>query len=94
MTQQGGNPLHDLEEQPHHSDPRGYRGRETGRPRRPRGNRRGPAWALLVLSVATLVMGLVLPHGPLLAAGLVMAGVAAYLFAPPQDPAGQRPRLL
>ncbi|WP_407555303.1 DUF3040 domain-containing protein [Streptomyces sp. Pv4-95] len=94
MTQHGGNPLRDLEEQPHHSDPRAARGRETGRPRRPRGNRRGPAWALLVLSVTMLVMGLVLPHGPVLAAGLVAASVAAYLFAPPQDPAGHRPRLL
>ncbi|WP_351231588.1 DUF3040 domain-containing protein [Streptomyces sp. NPDC002133] len=93
MTQDGGNPLRDLEEQLEQSDLRYVRGLEAGRPRRPREYRRGPAWALLVLSVAMLVTGLVLPQGLILAAGLVTAGATAHLFAPPQDPAGHRPRL-
>lgn len=69
------------------------RGPRTGRPRRPHDHRRrrGPGWALLALSVAMLVVGMTLPHGLLLASGLVTAGTAVYLLAPPQDP--DRPAL-
>lgn len=70
------------------SDPHFARGLQTGRPRQPREyqRRRGPAWALLALSLAMLVMGMVLPQGLLLATGLVSAGMALCLLAPPYDP--------
>ncbi|MEU6040690.1 DUF3040 domain-containing protein [Actinomadura sp. NPDC047616] len=84
MAQPGRNPLHDLEAQMRRSDPRFARGRDTGNPRRPR--RRGWAWALLALSLATLAVGMVLPHGMLLASGLVTAGVATYLLSAPHAP--------
>ncbi|MER5184499.1 DUF3040 domain-containing protein [Streptomyces sp. NPDC002896] len=87
MTQPDTNPLHALEAQIQRSDPHFARGLQTGRPRQPREyqRRRGPAWALLALSLAMLVMGMVLPQGLLLASGLVTAGVALYLLAPPYD---------
>ncbi|MDW8808805.1 hypothetical protein P1P68_29435 [Streptomyces scabiei] len=62
------------------------------RPRPPRPNRRrGRAWALLAVSLAMLVMGMVLPQGLLLASGLVAAGMATHLLAPPDRP--ERPDL-
>ncbi|WP_416978938.1 DUF3040 domain-containing protein [Streptomyces sp. T028] len=89
MTQPDTNPLHDLEAQTQRSDPHFAHGLQTARPHQPREyrRRRGPAWALLALSVAMLVMGTVLPQGLLLASGLVTAGMATYLLAPPHDPA-------
>lgn len=81
-------PLHDLEARTRRSDARFARGLGTGRPRPPREyrRRRGPAWALLAASMAMLVTGVVLPQGLLLAAGLVTAGIATYLLAPPHAP--------
>ncbi|WP_327420553.1 hypothetical protein OG763_05600 [Streptomyces sp. NBC_01230] len=69
------------------------RGTDTGRARRARTVRRRPAWALLALSLAMLITGMVLPHGLLLAAGLVAAGMAANLFTPARDRTEPRPRL-
>ncbi|MFF6779691.1 hypothetical protein [Streptomyces sp. NPDC012510] len=79
---------HTPETRTRHSDPRSARGSEPGRPGPPRGHRgrRGPAWALLAVSMAMLVTGVVLPQGLLLASGLVTAGMAAHLLAPPPDP--------
>jgi hypothetical protein len=65
--------------QPGTEPPRAYR------------RRRGRAWALLAASLAMLVMGMVLPQGLLLASGLVAAGMATHLLAPPDRP--ERPDL-
>ncbi|QFQ96955.1 hypothetical protein F9278_12840 [Streptomyces phaeolivaceus] len=50
----------------------------------PRRSRR--AWALLAVALAMLITGTVLPHGLLLASGLVVAGLATHLLAPPDAP--------
>lgn len=63
-----------------HDDPRFARGLGKGRPRRPREYRRGRAWLALVIALATVVVGVVLPQGLLLAAGLVMTAMAVNLF--------------
>ncbi|MEU9482096.1 DUF3040 domain-containing protein [Streptomyces decoyicus] len=88
MTQSNADPLYDLEVQTRRSDARFAHGLQTGRPHRPHAyrRRRGPAWALLALSVTMLLMGMIRPQGLLLASGLVTAGVAMYLLAPPNDP--------
>ncbi|MEU2281486.1 DUF3040 domain-containing protein [Streptomyces sp. NPDC013178] len=88
MVQPGTGPLHDLETRTQRGDPRFARGLGTGHPRRPREHRRrrGPAWTLLALSAAMLITGMVLPQGLLLAVGLVTAGMATQLLAPPHDP--------
>ena len=85
MAQPKTDPLRDLEAHTQRSDSRFARGLQKGRPCRPREyrRRRGPARALLALSLALLVTGIVLPQGLLLAASLVTAGVATYLLTPP-----------
>lgn len=92
MAHPGDELLHDLEERMERSDPRFARGLDAGRPRPPREYRRRLAWVLLAVSVSMLVGGLVLPQGLLLATGLVVAGVAAHLFAVRRGSAGHRPR--
>ncbi|WP_326607836.1 hypothetical protein OG930_41050 [Streptomyces sp. NBC_01799] len=92
MAHPGDNPLHHLEEQMERRDLHVARGPGTGRPRRSREVRRRPAWALPALSLAMLITGMVLPHGLLLAAGLVTAGTAAILFTPARDRTEPRPR--
>ncbi|MEU9865222.1 DUF3040 domain-containing protein [Streptomyces sp. NPDC047971] len=57
-------------------DPRFARGLGEGRPRRPREYRRGRAWLALALALAAIVAGALVPHGLLLATGLVTAAVA------------------
>ncbi|MBV2353825.1 DUF3040 domain-containing protein [Streptomyces sp. J2-1] len=88
MTQPGTDPLRDLAEQTRLSDSPFARGMETGHPRRPREYRRGrgPGWALLGLAALLLVFGVLLPQGLMLASGLVVAGMGAYLLAPPVGP--------
>ncbi|OPF84644.1 hypothetical protein VT50_0201005 [Streptomyces antioxidans] len=83
MAAPGDTQLHELEERMARSDPRFARGLGEGRPRRPREYRHGPAWALLAVSLAMQVVGMLLPQGLLLAAGLVVAGIAAHLFVSP-----------
>ncbi|MFD7506673.1 hypothetical protein [Streptomyces sp. NPDC059850] len=86
MARPGTQPSHDVQARTRRSAPPGAHGPGTGHPRRAHADRRrrGPARVLLALSVVMLVMGMVLPQGPLLAAGLVTAG-AAHLLAPPPD---------
>ncbi|MFE5833245.1 hypothetical protein ACFQ67_22515 [Streptomyces sp. NPDC056488] len=67
--------------------PRFARGPREGRPRRPREHRRGLAWPAMSLALAAVVVGGLVPHGLLLAAGLVMAALAVNLF----DPVERRP---
>jgi len=54
--------------------------------------RHGSAWAVLLSALAAVVAGMVLPHGLLLAAGLVLAGVGVSLFDAPPAPRRGRPR--
>ncbi|MEU3188709.1 hypothetical protein ABZ707_31600 [Streptomyces sp. NPDC006923] len=49
-------------------------------PGRPRAKRRGPAWIIMSLAIALLVAGMMLPNGLLIAAALVLAGVAGQLL--------------
>ncbi|WP_392839191.1 hypothetical protein [Streptomyces sp. LN500] len=93
MARPGDNPQHHLEEQMERKNLNVVRDPDTGRSRRPRAVRRRPAWVLLALSLAMLITGMVLPHGLLLAAGLVTAGMAANLFTPARDRTEPRPRL-
>ncbi|MFF3015719.1 DUF3040 domain-containing protein [Streptomyces sp. NPDC057939] len=75
-------PLRDLAAGTARTDPRFVHALNAGHPRRPLEYRRGKAWMLLVVALAALTVGLVLPQGLLLAAGLVMAGEAARLLDP------------
>ncbi|WP_327128411.1 MULTISPECIES: hypothetical protein [unclassified Streptomyces] len=93
MARPGDNPQRRPEEQMEGGDLHVVRGTDTGRTRRARAVRHRPAWALLALSLAMLITGMVLPHGLLLAAGLVTAGMAASLFTPARDRTEPRPRL-
>ncbi|MBR8639950.1 DUF3040 domain-containing protein [Streptomyces tuirus] len=83
--------LKDLEEQVRRSDPRFAQALGSGRPRRPREYRTGPAWLVLSASSAMLVAGMVLPNGLLIAAAFVVAGVAGHLFDPHRGHASGRP---
>ncbi|MFK4105954.1 DUF3040 domain-containing protein [Streptomyces sp. NPDC019531] len=69
--------------EPH--DPRLARGLRTARPARPREYRRAGAWGTLAFAVTLLVVGMALPEGILVAAGLVLAGIAVPLFDPHRD---------
>ncbi|AQA12513.1 DUF3040 domain-containing protein [Streptomyces malaysiensis] len=91
MAAPGDIQLHELEERMARSDPRFARGLREGRPRRPREYRRGPAWVLLAVSLAMQVAGMLLPQGLLLAAGLVVAGIAAHQFVSPPGRRSDRP---
>lgn len=68
----------DIEARLWHDDPRFARGLGKGRPRRPREYRRGWAWPAMVLSLAAIVAGVLVPHGLLLASGLVAAAGAVH----------------
>ncbi|MFJ6632429.1 DUF3040 domain-containing protein [Streptomyces sp. NPDC091376] len=83
--------LQALQEQTERTDPRFARGLGTGRPCRPKEYRRGYVRALPPVALAMLVAGLALPQGLLLAAGLVLAGLAAQLWSSPR-PRGAHPR--
>lgn len=83
MAQPADAPLHESEDRTVRNGPRFAHGPGAGRPRRPRERRRWGAWALLAVSLAMQVVGMLLPQGLLLAAGLVLAGTAAKLFVSP-----------
>ncbi|CAL9554394.1 DUF3040 domain-containing protein [Streptomyces sp. enrichment culture] len=70
-------------------DPALVRAVSTGHPRAPRAHRRRPhgrkaAWCLLTLALAAFTAGIILPHGLLLASGIVAAGIAGRLLEPPR----------
>ncbi|MGW1818538.1 hypothetical protein ACWCQM_33845 [Streptomyces sp. NPDC002125] len=80
---------------PHYDErPRGIEDRlghdRPGTPERgaPRGSRRGLVRLWLTVGIVALVAGIVIGHGLLIAAGLVVAGMAGQLF----DPQRARPR--
>ncbi|MFJ3670525.1 DUF3040 domain-containing protein [Streptomyces sp. NPDC090106] len=57
----------------------------TGVPRRRRAVRRVAMWWVLAVSLAVFGIGVLVPSGLLIAAGLVFAGVAAQLLDPHRD---------
>ncbi|CQR66037.1 DUF3040 domain-containing protein [Streptomyces leeuwenhoekii] len=63
-------------------DPRFARQFRRGRPTRPREYRRTGAWWALAAALASVAAGVALPHGLLLAAGLVLAGIGLERFDP------------
>jgi hypothetical protein len=58
----------------------------------PRGNQRTLALPLLVVALAMLAVGMVLPQGLVLATGVVLAGVAVELLSTRRDPTQRHPR--
>ncbi|MET9610706.1 DUF3040 domain-containing protein [Streptomyces sp. NPDC006512] len=80
MTESDDEKIADLEAALWHDDPRFARGLGTGRPRRPREYRRGRAWLVMLLALSAVVTGAVVPHGLLLAGGLITAALAVNLF--------------
>ncbi|MGW6908905.1 DUF3040 domain-containing protein [Streptomyces sp. NPDC054940] len=86
MPESDDDRIADLEARLRRDDPRFVRGLGRRRPCRPRQYRRGGAWLLMVLALAAVVVGTVLPHGLLLGAGLAAAGCAVSLV----DASGQR----
>ncbi|MDW8805913.1 DUF3040 domain-containing protein [Streptomyces scabiei] len=77
--------LGEIESRLHREDPRFARALGTDRPCRPREYRHTRAWLLLALALAALGTGIALAHGLLIAAGLVLAGMAGELFDPGRD---------
>ncbi|MEX3101539.1 DUF3040 domain-containing protein [Streptomyces sp. V2] len=73
-------------------DARFARALAEGHPERPREYRRGRAWWALGTAGALLFTGIALPHGLVLATGLVVAGMAATLFDPHRRHPGSRRR--
>ncbi|WP_406483873.1 DUF3040 domain-containing protein [Streptomyces sp. NBC_01568] len=80
MTDSDDERIADLEAALWHDDPHFARGLGKGRPRRPREYRRGRAWLAMLLALAAVVTGVLVPHGMLLAAGLIMAALAVNLL--------------
>lgn len=74
-----------LEAQLLRDDPRFIRRFRAGRPARPREYRRTRAWWLLAAGLAGLGTGIAVADGLFIAAGLVLAGIAA-------ERCGSRPR--
>lgn len=74
--------LREIEERLRREDPRLARALATGRPHEPRAYRRRALWLLLAVALAVLGTGVVVAHGLLIAAGLVLAGVAGELLSP------------
>ncbi|MFJ9795417.1 DUF3040 domain-containing protein [Streptomyces sp. NPDC101145] len=91
MPESDDEKIADLEAVLFHDDPRFARSLGKGRPRRPREYRRGRAWLALVIALAAVVTGVVLPQGLLLAAGLVMTAMAVNLLGSDRGRRG-RPR--
>ncbi|GGQ71409.1 DUF3040 domain-containing protein [Streptomyces pilosus] len=75
-----------------HEDPRFARSLSTGQPTRPREYRRTGAWWALVIGVLMLIGGVTVPDGLLIAAGLVLSGIAVQLLDPDRrhTPRGSR----
>ncbi|MEU5346516.1 MULTISPECIES: DUF3040 domain-containing protein [unclassified Streptomyces] len=80
MPQSDDDRIADIEARLRLDDPRFAHGFGQGRPRRPREYRRGRAWLAMSLAVTAVAVGALLPHGLLLAAGLVASACAVNLF--------------
>ncbi|MEV7556469.1 DUF3040 domain-containing protein [Streptomyces sp. NPDC089795] len=84
MTESDDEKIAGLEAVLWHDDPRFARGLGKGRPRRPREYRRGRAWLAMTLALAAVITGALVPHGLVLAAGLITAALAVNLFDTPR----------
>jgi hypothetical protein len=84
--------IEDIEAETRRTDPRFAEGLRTGRPCAPREYRRRLGRLLLAVSLAWILIGIVLPQGLLIAAGLVLAGIAGGVLDPRRDPGGGRRR--
>ncbi|WP_030872108.1 DUF3040 domain-containing protein [Streptomyces sp. NRRL S-37] len=85
MPQSDDERLVDLAARLEHEDPRFVRSLSEGRPARPREYRRTGAWCALAIGVTMLAAGIVVPDGLLIAAGLVLTGIAVQLLDPNRD---------
>lgn len=92
MTQFDDERLVDLAARLERDDPRFARGLGAGRPERPREYRRTGAWWGLATGGATLVAGVFLPYGLLIATGLVVMGIAVQLLDPDRGSGADRAR--
>jgi hypothetical protein len=72
--------IEDIEAELQRTDPRFAEGLRTGRPCAPREYRRRLGWFLVVAALLWILIGMALPQGLLLAAGLVLGGVGASLL--------------
>ncbi|MFF3462204.1 DUF3040 domain-containing protein [Streptomyces sp. NPDC001984] len=90
MTQSDDERLVDLAARVERDDPCFARALGSGRPARPREYRRTGAWWGLAVGVTVLVVGVFLPHGLMIAAGLVVMGIAVELFDPHRARGGRR----
>lgn len=79
-----------LESRFERDDPRFARALAAGRPARPREYRHTGAWWALAAGAVLLVTGVVLPHGVLIAMGLVVSGMAVQTFDPDRVRMGRR----
>ncbi|MDT0406707.1 MULTISPECIES: DUF3040 domain-containing protein [Streptomyces] len=85
MPQSDDERLVDLATRLEHEDPRFVRSLSEGRPALPREYRRTSAWCALVIGVTMLAAGIIVPDGLLIAAGLVLSGIAVQLLDPNRD---------
>ncbi|MGY0068324.1 DUF3040 domain-containing protein [Streptomyces sp. QTS137] len=82
MPQSDDKRLVDLAVRIEQDDPRFARSMSSGRPTRPREYRRAHAWWALGIGLVLLAIGLIMPDGLLIAAGLVLSGIGVQLFDP------------
>ncbi|GGX35393.1 hypothetical protein GCM10010297_65890 [Streptomyces malachitofuscus] len=92
MPQSNDDRLVDLAARLEHEDPRFARSLSAGQPTRPREYRRTGAWWALVIGVTMLIAGVLVPDGLLIAAGLVLSGIAVQLLDPERRSRARRPR--
>ncbi|MFD6905643.1 DUF3040 domain-containing protein [Streptomyces sp. NPDC060077] len=91
MPQSNDDRLVDLAARLEHEDPRFVHSLSAGQPARPREYRRTGAWWALVIGVTMLIAGVIVPDGLLIAAGLVLSGIAVQLLDPDRRRTGARP---
>ncbi|CAL9506945.1 DUF3040 domain-containing protein [Streptomyces griseomycini] len=82
MPQSDDERLVDLAARLEREDRRFARSLSAGRPARPREYRRSRAWWVLGIGVTMLIAGVVVADGLLIAAGLVLSGIAVQLLDP------------
>ncbi|MFD3731415.1 DUF3040 domain-containing protein [Streptomyces sp. NPDC058632] len=92
MPQSDDKRLVDLAARIEQDDPRFARSMASGRPTRPRAYRHARAWWVLGIGLGLLSLGLFMPDGLLIAAGLVLSGIGVQLFDPYPPQKGGRER--